>query len=460
MREFHQVRRFTSSFLACQQADLVFVLDVSNSIGSRANFEKGLQFVNKIIDLYEIGEDLTRVGVATFAEDAELRFKLNQFKTKNDIMNALNQIPYPVKGKGEATLIYRGLNMAKSTLLSSKNGARDNVPDIVVVITDGETRPRYIQQEVGKAKTQKEASMLRKMGAAVFAIGVSDNVDKDELTGMVGGKGERYLKADTYEELNTEIFFKDIKYKLCREQCKGKKMDIAFVLDQSSSLHEEKNFKKELSFVTDVVERISMSNDETRVAVVKFSTNAILEVPLNMYHDAQKLKKKVLTISWEGGETYLRKAIDMVVDRVFKAANGARSDAEKLVVVITDGVSKERVRTKEAIKRLHGMGTNVFAIGVGPDVDMKELEKISTNSQYYKVDNINALDSVQSILNDQVCPNNTEHSKYCKRGRLPWGNIRDLNIKTLHFGENSRHKCLYLCKNAAGEGGLTKYLDS
>ncbi|KAK3084966.1 hypothetical protein FSP39_022152 [Pinctada imbricata] len=246
------------------------------------------------------------------------------------------------------------------------------------------------------------------MGATVFAIGVGDEVDAAELTGMVGGKGERYLKANTYEELNTEIFFKDIQYKLCKEQCKGKQMDIAFVLDGSSSLHEEKNFKKELSFVTDVVERIRMSNDETRVSIVKFSNNARLEVPFNMYHDVKALKNKVQTIRWEGGDTYMNKAFDMVVDKVYKAGNGARAGVEKLVVVITDGVSTKPTKTDAAIKRLHGIGANVFAIGVGPEVNMKELAKISTNSQYYTVDNINALDSVQSILNDQLCPNNTE----------------------------------------------------
>ena len=140
-------------------------------------------------------------------------------------------------------------------------------------------------------------------------------------------------------------------------------MDIAFVLDGSSSLHEEANFEKELSFVTDVVSTVRMSNDETRVAIVKFSTDATLEVPFNMYHSTSELKEKVESIYWEGGNTHLDKALNMLITDVFTSQGGARPNVEKMVVVVTDGVSTNPRNTASALQKVHKQGLNMFAIG-------------------------------------------------------------------------------------------------
>ena len=45
------------------------------------------------------------------------------------------------RDKGTATLTYKALEEARTTLLKPENGNRDDVMDIVVVITDGATNP-------------------------------------------------------------------------------------------------------------------------------------------------------------------------------------------------------------------------------------------------------------------------------------------------------------------------------
>ena len=52
-------------------------------------------------------------------------------------------------------------------------------------------------------------------------------------------------------------------------------------------------------------------------------------------------------------------------DRLLSAAYGARKDASKILIVITDGEKTEKVYYKEVIPRAEAAGIIRYAIGVG-----------------------------------------------------------------------------------------------
>lgn len=63
------------------------------------------------------------------------------------------------------------------TLFSNPTGAREEVPWIGIVITDGESN-------VEADKTISEADKARDAGIIVFALGIGDQVSQDELIGI------------------------------------------------------------------------------------------------------------------------------------------------------------------------------------------------------------------------------------------------------------------------------------
>lgn len=76
----------TVSFLigvACTatQADIVFVVDSSGSIGFD-NFEKVKVFIQGLINSLDIDPDLTRVGLMLFNDNQQWAFRLGQYDTK------------------------------------------------------------------------------------------------------------------------------------------------------------------------------------------------------------------------------------------------------------------------------------------------------------------------------------------------------------------------------------------
>ena len=53
-----------------------------------------LDFVEKMVDGFLIGANLTQVGVITFDSQVNLQFHLNRYHTKTDIKNAVSQTRY------------------------------------------------------------------------------------------------------------------------------------------------------------------------------------------------------------------------------------------------------------------------------------------------------------------------------------------------------------------------------
>jgi len=73
--------------VACtaSQADIVFVVDSSGSIGYN-NFEKVKVFLQGLVNSLDIGQDLTRVGLLLFNDKQTWEFRLDQYDSKVEVL--------------------------------------------------------------------------------------------------------------------------------------------------------------------------------------------------------------------------------------------------------------------------------------------------------------------------------------------------------------------------------------
>ena len=82
------------------------------------------QFLDKIVNSFDIDNLLTRVGVVTFDEDARYDIKLNAYNTEADLLEGIRQLSF---GDGKSTRIDKALLLAGTEGFSEKNGARPGV---------------------------------------------------------------------------------------------------------------------------------------------------------------------------------------------------------------------------------------------------------------------------------------------------------------------------------------------
>uniref|UniRef100_A0A3P8SBK0 Collagen alpha-1(XXVIII) chain n=1 Tax=Amphiprion percula TaxID=161767 RepID=A0A3P8SBK0_AMPPE len=114
--------------------ELVFVIDSSESVGPE-NFEIIKDFVNALVDRVTVGRNATRIGLVLYSLEVKLVFNLARYVTKQDIKQAIRNIPY----MGEGT--YTGTAIRKATQ-EAFYSSRLGVGKVAIVITDGQTDKR------------------------------------------------------------------------------------------------------------------------------------------------------------------------------------------------------------------------------------------------------------------------------------------------------------------------------
>jgi len=110
------------------------VLDGSGSIGYD-NFDLMKSFVSQLVGGFEIEHNNTRVGVVTYSSGIGESFQLNNYSTVDDVQDAISSLSY----SGGPSRTDEALEYVRTTILTTSNGDRSDVPNVVVVFTDGKS---------------------------------------------------------------------------------------------------------------------------------------------------------------------------------------------------------------------------------------------------------------------------------------------------------------------------------
>ncbi|XP_029650176.1 collagen alpha-1(XIV) chain-like isoform X1 [Octopus sinensis] len=105
------------------ESDIIFILDSSTSV-QEENFKKMLNFIVDFVSAASIDNGNVRIGAVLYSSDVKIQFHLNAFQTKQEVIDAVLQIPY-VYG---STNTYGGLNTMRTVMFTTENGDRPSFP--------------------------------------------------------------------------------------------------------------------------------------------------------------------------------------------------------------------------------------------------------------------------------------------------------------------------------------------
>ncbi|CAG2247116.1 unnamed protein product [Mytilus edulis] len=150
-------------------ADIVFLVDRSGSVKIQ-NFRRGLNFIKDFAKHYTIGHNNVQIGVVTFANTVRKEIGLNQYSNRQALNTAMDRIQYDdVHGTHTSTALQYILDHS----FNNKSGERPNVPNFLIVITDGRAWPLEF-------RPNKEAAQLHQTNIETFSIGIG-NMNPSEL---------------------------------------------------------------------------------------------------------------------------------------------------------------------------------------------------------------------------------------------------------------------------------------
>ena len=168
----------------------MFLLDGSGSI-TIENWYKVLNFTKTIVNSFPVGPDQFRIGVVSYSNRATVAFHLNTYDNKQDILDAIDVIPY----KDQETNTSGALRTMYDIMFTKANGDRSTAQNVGFVVTDGaSTRDKHLT--IPEAKTAKD------QGITIFAVGIGDEISPRELREMATKPSETHVfNATDFDDL-------------------------------------------------------------------------------------------------------------------------------------------------------------------------------------------------------------------------------------------------------------------
>ena len=150
---------------------MVFVLDASTSV-TEPNFKLMLEFLKDFLQVADIDRGNVRVGIVIYSTEVHIQFQMNQYNTKQQVFNAIDNIPYRFGSTNTAD----GLQTMHDEMFTRRNGDRPNVDNICILLTDGVSN-------INSRRTVPEAVAARNKNIHIYVIGIglTDTREVDKI---------------------------------------------------------------------------------------------------------------------------------------------------------------------------------------------------------------------------------------------------------------------------------------
>ena len=177
-------------------------------------------------------------------------------------------------------------------------------------------------------------------------------------------------------------------------------IDLAFVIDASGSIEASGrgNFKRCLNFVKRLVASFKISPRYARVGAVVYSSKARKMFGFKRYYKKRELMKAIDRIPYLRRGTRTGYALWYAQRYLFR---GQRRSCKRVLIVMTDGRSSDRVRSRA--KALHRSGINTFAIGIGKNYNMRQLIQIASSKRNVYVARFRNLPNIVRVIKSKAC---------------------------------------------------------
>uniref|UniRef100_A0AAY4A7Z5 VWFA domain-containing protein n=1 Tax=Denticeps clupeoides TaxID=299321 RepID=A0AAY4A7Z5_9TELE len=373
---------------ACKDmlADVVFLIDSSGRIDPQ-DFTKMKTFVRSMVAHSLIGEHAVRISVLQFSTKPQEEFALNTYYTKDEMDRKIDLM----QQLGGGTQTGSALTFS-SQYFDVSRGGRPNVPQILVLITDGEAQD----------KVATPALEIRNRGVTIYSIGV-DNANVTQLMEISGTQDRIFLERD-FDGL--KFIENKLLFKICHPETACKRAEVAdmmFLVDGSSSI-DPSQFRIMQRFMISIVNSTIVGEKLVRFGAIVYSNRPESKFTLDQYTTNKEVRQAISDLQHPGGDTYTAEALEYSL-AYFGAAHGGRGaeHVPQILFVITDGEATDSEKLPEASQRLLNSGISVYGIGVAAAPEKELLIMTGDQRKVFHVENYQALEGLYKNISQELC---------------------------------------------------------
>uniref|UniRef100_A0A669B5G4 VWFA domain-containing protein n=1 Tax=Oreochromis niloticus TaxID=8128 RepID=A0A669B5G4_ORENI len=373
--------------------DIVFLLDGSD--GTRNGFPAMRDFVERVVEKLNVGENKDHVSVVQYSREPEVHFYLNTYTTGEDVVDSVRGLRH--RG-GRPLNTGAALQYVRDNVFTNSSGSRrlQGVPQILILLTGGRSFDNV----------DSPASALKQQGIYVIGIGTRTS-DARELQ-KISYEPSYALSVSEFTDLpsvqeklssvmNTVIVRATPMTPTVTVVRPPAGKDVVFLLDGSDTTRT--GFPAMRDFVQKQVETLSVDDGKDRVSVVQYSSDPAVQFYLNTYTTKREVLDSVRGLRHKGGRPLnTGAALRYLRDNVFTASAGSRrpEGVPQVLILITGGRSFDSI--DEPASALKQLGVLTIAIGTRGS-DPRELQTITGEpSHAVSVSDFTDLPNVQEQL--------------------------------------------------------------
>uniref|UniRef100_U3KE61 Collagen alpha-3(VI) chain n=1 Tax=Ficedula albicollis TaxID=59894 RepID=U3KE61_FICAL len=379
-------------------ADIIFLVDSSWSVG-KEHFQLVREFLYDVVKALDVGGNDFRFALVQFSGNPHTEFQLNTYPSIQDVLSHIANMTY-VGGGAEPG---KGLEYLMEKHLTKAAGSRasEGVPQVIVVLTDGQPRgdvalpssalnPARVKLfAVGKVEDAVEGE-LREVASAPLDTHRFNLENFTALHGIVGDLVASVRSSVTPGKAGAKGLVKDI---TAQESA-----DLIFLIDGSNNIGSV-NFPAIRDFLVNLIETLRVGAQQIHIGVVQYSDQPRTEFALSSYSTKADVLDAVKALGFRGGEeANTGAALEFVVENLFTQAGGSRIEeaVPQILVLISGGESSDDIR--EGLLAVKQAGIFSFSIGV-LNADSAELQQIATDGSFaYTALDIRNLDALQELI--------------------------------------------------------------
>ncbi|XP_059933087.1 collagen alpha-3(VI) chain-like [Gadus macrocephalus] len=355
-------------------------------------------FVQRMVEELNVGENNDRVSVVQYGRDAEAHFYLNTYTTKDDILDTVRGLRH--RG-GRPLNTGSALKYVRDNVFTAASGSRrqEGIPQLLIVLSGGRSSDNV----------DIPASALKDNGVLILGIGTRNS--STEVQRIASDPSYAQSVSDFSDLPNVQHpFASSLSHVVVgvkpmtptvRVDQRTPKRDVVFLLDGSDGTRN--GFPAMRDFIHTVVEKLNVGENNDRVSVAQYSGDAEANFYLNTYNTKEDILDMVSGLRHKGGRPVnTGAALQYVRDNVFTASSGSRRQegVPQLLILVNGGRSSDTVDTPaSALKQL---GITVLGIGTR-NSDHGQLQKISSKPNYaLSVSDFSDLPNIQEQLSSAI----------------------------------------------------------
>uniref|UniRef100_A0AAY4DDG5 Solute carrier family 35 member C2 n=1 Tax=Denticeps clupeoides TaxID=299321 RepID=A0AAY4DDG5_9TELE len=306
---------------------------------------------------------------------------------------------FTIDGLREDEMIRSGNREQRRKVLvgGSGSGEFDDVTEAISAIptisyqeptTIGEYPP-LLQEDESDATSSKEKKKKKKgkNPSKVQEKGDSDKTMGENETGR--DKHRKTVPTQPVTAVATRKAFE------CNAEVQA---DLVLLVDGSWSIGRT-NFRRVRDFLEGLVVPFHIGPDKVQIALTQYSGDPRTEWQLNNFTSRDQLLEAVRNFRYKGGNTFTGQALIHVLNENLNVEAGARLDAPRFLVLLTDGKSQDDAIA--AASKLKSTGVEIIAVGV-KNADEAELKQVASAPLDLNVYNVNDFPLLTKLLSRLV----------------------------------------------------------